>query len=42
VEIEIRTLDEKCEDYKLSKDFVELVITENKALSDDIKAILNK
>ena len=42
VEIEIRSYDDKIEDYKASKDFVELVITENKTLSEDIKKILQQ
>jgi hypothetical protein len=41
VEIEMRSYDEKIEDFKLAKDFVELVITENKTLSQDIKNLLH-
>jgi prefoldin subunit 5 len=37
---EIRTVDEKVEEYRQAKDFVEIVITENKLLSVDIKNIL--
>ena len=42
VEIEMRSYDEKIEDFKLAKDFVELVITENKTLSQDIKNLLHQ
>jgi hypothetical protein len=42
VEIEIRAVNEKIEDFKSAKDFVELVITENKTLSEDIKNILKQ
>lgn len=38
----MRSYDEKIEDYKASKDFVELVITENKTLSEDIKKLLKQ
>ena len=41
VEIEMRSYDEKIEDFKLAKDFVELVITENKTLPQDIKNLLH-
>lgn len=41
-ESEIRQVDEKIEEYKQSKDFVETVITENKLLSADIKNILKQ
>ena len=37
MESEIRMVDEKIEEYKGAKDFVETVITENKMLSLDIK-----
>ncbi len=40
VDIEMRSYDEKIEDFKSAKDFVELVITENKTLSEDIKKLL--
>jgi prefoldin subunit 5 len=39
---EIRTVDEKVEEYRQAKDFVEIVITENKLLSVDIKNILKE
>ena len=42
VEIEIRGVNEKIDDYKSAKDFVELVITENKTLSEEIKNILKQ
>ena len=42
MESEIRMVDEKIEDYKGAKDFVETVITENKMLSLDIKNILKQ
>ena len=35
-------VDEKIDDSKQAKDFVEIVITENKMLSADIKALLKK
>lgn len=42
VEGEIRLIDEKIDDSRQAKDFVEIVITENKMLSADIKNLLKK
>lgn len=42
VEIEIRGVNEKIDDFRAAKDFVELVITENKTLSEDIKNIMKQ
>ena len=36
----MRSYDDKIEDYKAAKDFVELVITENKTLPEEIKKVL--
>ena len=40
MESEIRQVDEKIDEFRSAKDFVETVITENKMLSVEIKALL--
>lgn len=40
IETEIRQVSDKADDYRAAKDFVEIVITENKTLSTDIKNML--
>ncbi len=40
IETEIRQVNEKAEEYRSAKDFVEIVITENKTLPIEIKNLL--
>jgi chromosome segregation ATPase len=42
IETEIRQVSEKADEYRSAKDFVEIVITENKTLSSDIKNLLKQ
>ena len=40
IETEIRQVSEKADEYRSAKDFVEMVISENKTLSIDVKNLL--
>lgn len=42
IETEIRQVSDKADDYRAAKDFVEIVISENKTLSTDIKNMLKQ